>query len=75
MSEFTKRLPFTLLRLLPGGVFIFSSAVKLYEYEPFEVLLVKTGLSSWGTAPILANSIIAIELIIGLWQILREDDR
>lgn len=64
-SDITKIL-LGVLRSLLGGFFIFSGLVKLYPIEPFELIFVDAGISSWKLAPFLSRTIIAAEIFLGL---------
>jgi len=55
-----------ILRILLGSLFLFSGIVKLYPIEPFELLFVDIGITSWSFSPVFARIIIGIEIFIGL---------
>jgi hypothetical protein len=50
-----------------GLVFLLSACFKLLAVEIFELNLVDTGFLSWTIAPYAARSIIAVELLLGLF--------
>ena len=54
------------LRLLLGGVFIFSALSKLFPIEVFELNFVYQGIADWQLAPYLSRGLICIELFLGL---------
>lgn len=55
-----------LLRLLLGGVFIFSGLIKLFPIEPFEYTLVDQGIMNWALAPYFSRFLISFETGLGL---------
>jgi len=55
------------LRVILGGLFVFSGIVKLIPIEPFELKFVEMGVANWQIAPYLARIIIAFEIILGLF--------
>ena len=66
MSSDIKNILLVILRFLPGGIFIFSGLSKLYPIEPFELLFVDAGISSWKLAPFISRIIVSAEIFIGL---------
>jgi hypothetical protein len=52
--------------LLIGSFFIFSSGVKLFPIEPFELQLYQIGFP-WRFTTLVARMIIAAEALVGLW--------
>jgi len=65
-----KKILFSILSALMGGIFIFSAYTKLYPVEPFEYTFVDLGLSNWQLAPFIARLLIALEFLIGVLLIL-----
>ena len=65
-----KKILFSIIAALLGGVFIFSAYTKLYPVEPFEYTFVDLGLSNWQLAPFIARLLIALEFLIGVLLIL-----
>lgn len=55
-----------ILRILLGGVFIFSALSKLFPIEIFELNFVYQGIADWELAPYLARALIIVELFLGL---------
>lgn len=49
-----------------AGVFIFSALSKLFPLEVFEYSLVYQGIANWTIAPLLARSLICLELFLGI---------
>ncbi|HET6226445.1 MAG TPA: MauE/DoxX family redox-associated membrane protein [Bacteroidia bacterium] len=65
-----KKLPFILLCILLGIVFIYSGWAKLDFIEPFEYTFVDIGLVNWRLAPFVARLLIGLEFLIGLLLVL-----
>ena len=60
-----KNILFWILRFVLGVFFMFSGLVKLYPIEPFELIFVDVGISSWQVAPFISRTIIAAEIFLG----------
>jgi uncharacterized membrane protein YphA (DoxX/SURF4 family) len=58
-----------ILRVITGLFFIAAAFMKLYPIEPFEIVVVDTGVSNWVLAPFLTRLIISSEIILGLMLI------
>lgn len=65
-----KKIAFSLVCALLGGVFIFSAYTKLYPIEPFEYTFVDLGIGNWQMAPFISRLLIAFEFLIGALLIL-----
>ena len=65
-----KKIAFSFICALLGGVFIFSAYTKLYPIEPFEYTFVDLGICNWHLAPFIARLLIALEFLIGALLIL-----
>lgn len=59
-----------LLRALPGGVFLLSAGLKLFDTAAFELYLFSFGLFSFDLSSLLARLLIGIELLLGLGLLL-----
>jgi hypothetical protein len=68
--QMIKKILFSIISALMGGIFIFSAYTKLYPVEPFEYTFVDLGLSNWQLAPFVARLLIALEFLIGVLLIL-----
>jgi len=68
--QMLKKILFSIISALMGGIFIFSAYTKLYPVEPFEYTFVDLGLSNWQLAPFIARLLIALEFLIGVLLIL-----
>lgn len=68
--QMIKKILFSIISVLLGGIFIFSAYTKLYPVEPFEYTFVDLGLSNWQLAPFIARLLIALEFLIGVLLIL-----
>src|SRR6478736_8304995 len=55
-----------ILRILLGGVFIFSGIAKLDSIYQFEQDIFKAGVTNWELIPYLSRGIIAAEIFLGI---------
>lgn len=65
-----KKIPFIIVCILLGYVFIYSGYTKLYPIEPFEYTFVDIGIVNWQLAPFVARFMIGLEFLIGVLLIL-----
>jgi hypothetical protein len=65
-----KKILFSVICALLGGIFIFSAYTKIYPIEPFEYTFVDLHLSTWLMAPFVARLLIGFEFLIGALLIL-----
>lgn len=64
-----------LLRALPGGVFLLSAGLKLFDAPSFDLYLFSLGFFSFDLSSLLGRLLIGVELLLGLGLLLGRRER